>query len=189
MGFTHLNPHPSCLDYGNLLAVQVGLIGGLFHKGVGMAAHKEVNAASGSAEHGIRGISGIVFRVTDMGKGNHVIYLGTDLVHILLDRRNHIERRDTVGNIASHHILKAAKDTHHANLLAGALQLAAQTVVGAARLLTASPLDPATLIKNVCSPGGSTIEGVKSLDGDDFEAVVAKAVGASYKRNIELGKA
>ena len=70
-----------------------------------------------------------------------------------------------------------------------ALQLAAQTVVGAARLLTASPLDPSTLIKNVCSPGGSTIEGVKSLDGDDFEAVVAKAVGASYKRNIELGKA
>ena len=70
-----------------------------------------------------------------------------------------------------------------------AIALAAQTVVGAAKLLTASPLDPATLIKNVCSPGGSTIEGVKSLDNDGFEEIVAKAIGASYKRNIELGKA
>lgn len=69
-----------------------------------------------------------------------------------------------------------------------ALELAAQTVVGAAKLLTASPLDPETLIKNVCSPGGSTIEGVKSLDTDDFEATVAKAVGKSYARNLELGK-
>ena len=70
-----------------------------------------------------------------------------------------------------------------------ALALAAQTVTGAAKLLASSPLDPDTLIKNVCSPGGSTIEGVKSLDADGFEAAVAKAVAASYKRNLELGKA
>ena len=70
-----------------------------------------------------------------------------------------------------------------------AIALAAQTVVGAAKLLTASPLDPETLIRNVCSPGGSTIEGVKSLDADHFEEIVAKAIAASYKRNIELGKA
>ena len=69
-----------------------------------------------------------------------------------------------------------------------AIALAAQTVVGAAKLLTASPLDPETLIKNVCSPGGSTIEGVKSLDADDFEGAVEKAVAASYTRNQELGK-
>ena len=69
-----------------------------------------------------------------------------------------------------------------------AIELAAQTVIGAAKLLTAGPLDPATLIKNVCSPGGSTIEGVRSLDADDFEAVVARAIAASYKRNQELGK-
>lgn len=69
-----------------------------------------------------------------------------------------------------------------------AIELAAQTVIGAAKLLTESPLDPETLIKNVCSPGGSTIEGVKSLDHDDFEAITAAAVAASYKRNLELGK-
>lgn len=70
-----------------------------------------------------------------------------------------------------------------------AIALAAQTVIGAAKLLTASPLDPETLIRNVCSPGGSTIEGVRSLDSDGFEPIVAKAIAASYKRNLELGKA
>ena len=70
-----------------------------------------------------------------------------------------------------------------------ALALAAQTVVGAAKLLASSPLYPDTLVRNVCSPGGSTIEGVKSLDADGFEDTVAKAIAASYRRNIELGKA
>ncbi|MCH5299158.1 MAG: pyrroline-5-carboxylate reductase [Ruminococcus sp.] len=69
------------------------------------------------------------------------------------------------------------------------LTLAAQTVLGSAKLLLESGTDPDILIKNVCSPGGSTIEGVKSLEGDGLESIVKKAVGASYKRNIELGKA
>lgn len=69
-----------------------------------------------------------------------------------------------------------------------ALALAAQTVIGAARLLTDSPLDPDTLIQKVCSPGGSTIEGVRSLDKDNFEKAVADAVAASYRRNLALGK-
>ena len=44
------------------------------------------------------------------------------------------------------------------------------------------------LIESVCSPGGSTIEGVKTLDGGAMEDVVRDAVMASYKRNLELGK-
>ncbi len=68
------------------------------------------------------------------------------------------------------------------------LELAAQTVIGAAKLLSESGTDPDILIKNVCSPGGSTIEGVKSLEADGLEGTVKKAVEAAYKRNIELGK-
>ncbi|MCH5304059.1 MAG: pyrroline-5-carboxylate reductase [Ruminococcus sp.] len=70
-----------------------------------------------------------------------------------------------------------------------ALTLAAQTVLGSAKLLIESKKDPSVLIENVCSPGGSTIEGVKSLDNDNLEDVVVNAVTASYERNIELGKA
>ncbi|MBQ3416723.1 MAG: pyrroline-5-carboxylate reductase [Ruminococcus sp.] len=69
-----------------------------------------------------------------------------------------------------------------------ALKLAAQTVKGGAKLLSESPLTPDVLIKNVCSPGGSTIEGVKSLEEDKMEESVRKALAAAYKRNIELGK-
>ena len=44
------------------------------------------------------------------------------------------------------------------------------------------------LIRAVCSPGGSTIEGVKLLDASDFGKTVASAIDASYRRNQELGK-
>lgn len=69
-----------------------------------------------------------------------------------------------------------------------AVKLAAQTVMGSAKLLMESGKDPDTLKQNVCSPGGSTIEGVKSLDADGLGEIVAKAVNASFKRNVELGK-
>ena len=68
------------------------------------------------------------------------------------------------------------------------LKLASQTALGSAKLLMESGIDADTLIKNVCSPGGSTIEGVKSLEADNLEEIIAKAVDASYKRNVELGK-
>ena len=70
-----------------------------------------------------------------------------------------------------------------------ALQMAAQTVIGSAKLLMESGENPADLIEKVCSPGGSTIEGVKSLDNDNLADVVVNAVKAAYKRNVELGKA
>lgn len=70
-----------------------------------------------------------------------------------------------------------------------ALALAIQTVRGAAKMLenNSAPLDK--MIENVCSPGGSTIEGVKKLDEMKMEEAVSEAVAAAYKRNIELGKA
>lgn len=68
-----------------------------------------------------------------------------------------------------------------------ALLYAAQTAKGAAEMLLTYG-DSQTLIKNVCSPGGTTIEGVKSLDKDDLNGVVGNAVKASYKRTLELKK-
>lgn len=68
-----------------------------------------------------------------------------------------------------------------------ALRLAAQTVLGSAQLLINSGGDPEQLKQNVCSPGGSTIEGVKSLEKDGLETIISNAVKASCKRNRELG--
>ncbi len=69
-----------------------------------------------------------------------------------------------------------------------ALVMAEQTLVGTAKMLLETKGDPMTLCKNVCSPGGSTIEGVKSLENDGVGDIFSRAVEASYKRNIELGK-
>lgn len=69
-----------------------------------------------------------------------------------------------------------------------ALTLASQTVLGSAKLFIESGEEPSALIEKVCSPGGSTIEGVKSLDNDNLEDVIINAVLSSYERNIELGK-
>jgi pyrroline-5-carboxylate reductase len=65
---------------------------------------------------------------------------------------------------------------------------AAQTVMGAAKLTIESGREPADLCRAVCSPAGSTIEGVNVLNGCSFADDVAAAIAASYKRTVELGK-
>ena len=69
-----------------------------------------------------------------------------------------------------------------------ALGLAAQTVMGSAKMLMQSEKTADELRDAVCSPGGSTIEGVKSLNADNFDEVIATAIDKSFKRTIELGK-
>ena len=61
-------------------------------------------------------------------------------------------------------------------------------MLGAARLAVESEEDPGTLRDQVCSPGGSTIEGVNSLNRGPFAQEVRKAVRASFDRTVELGR-
>ena len=65
---------------------------------------------------------------------------------------------------------------------------AQQTMVGAATLAASSPETLETLRVRVCSPGGSTIEGVKKFQSLGLSDTVAEALGASYRRTLELGK-
>ena len=69
-----------------------------------------------------------------------------------------------------------------------ALEYAAQTLIGSAKNLLIKGESPEKLTRDVCSPGGSTIEGVKHLLANDFERTVGGAVHASYKKTQELGK-
>lgn len=71
---------------------------------------------------------------------------------------------------------------------AKALEYAAQTLSGAAELLLTTSKHPATLKDEVCSPSGSTIAGVHSLEENGFRAAVINAVTAAYQRTKELGK-
>ena len=65
---------------------------------------------------------------------------------------------------------------------------AEQTMLGAAKLALESGMDPDILKKNVCSPGGTTIEGVKSLEANELNRIVRDALIASFVRTKELAR-
>lgn len=67
-----------------------------------------------------------------------------------------------------------------------ALKIAAQTVYGSAKMILESDEHPWRLIDNVCSPGGTTIEGVMSLQADGFENAVHNAVNKSLDKDKKL---
>ena len=66
------------------------------------------------------------------------------------------------------------------------LQLAAQTVLGAAQMVLETGRDPIPLKDAVCSPGGATLQGVAVLERDDLKGIVTAAIDAAYKRTLEL---
>ena len=69
-----------------------------------------------------------------------------------------------------------------------ALLYAIGTVQGTAAMLSESGMHPAQLKDAVCSPGGSTIAGVKALENGSFRGDVMEAVKAAFTRTQELGK-
>ena len=69
-----------------------------------------------------------------------------------------------------------------------AIVYAAAMLEGTAKLVLETGTHPAALKDAVCSPGGSTIEGVRCLEKGAFRGTVSEAVEKSYKRTKELGK-
>lgn len=67
-----------------------------------------------------------------------------------------------------------------------ALKLARQTVLGAARLAIESGTAPEQLKRDVCSPGGATIEGIYVLEGADVPKAFENAVKAAYDKAKKL---
>ena len=65
-----------------------------------------------------------------------------------------------------------------------ALDYAAQMVIGTAKLLLETGEHPGALKDRVCSPAGSTIQGVRRLEEGAFRASVMDAVIAAYEKEF-----
>lgn len=69
-----------------------------------------------------------------------------------------------------------------------AIEYAAQTLMGAASMMLQSSKHPSQLKDDVCSPGGSTICGIKVLEEKGVRGAVMDCICATYNKNLELGK-
>jgi pyrroline-5-carboxylate reductase len=69
-----------------------------------------------------------------------------------------------------------------------ATRLAAQTCLGAGKMLVESSDKPSQLRKNVTSPNGTTEAALKSFEASGFADIVNKAVKAASDRSEELGR-
>jgi len=69
-----------------------------------------------------------------------------------------------------------------------ATKLAAQTMLGSAKMVLTTGKHPSELKDMVCSPGGTTIEGIKKLEEGGVRSALINAVRAATERAIELGQ-
>ena len=69
---------------------------------------------------------------------------------------------------------------------ARALEYAAQMTAGTAKLMLETGAHPGAMKDAVCSPGGTTIQGVRTLEEAGFRGAVMDAVIASYEKTLEL---
>ena len=65
-------------------------------------------------------------------------------------------------------------------------EYAARTIKGAAAMLVSSERHPGELKDEVCSPGGTTIEGIYALENGGFRGTVMRAVMSAYEKAKRL---
>ena len=71
---------------------------------------------------------------------------------------------------------------------AKAMDYAAMTMAGSAEMFLTTKQHPGALKDAVCSPGGSTIAGIRVLEQHGFRSAAMDCVVAAYHKNKELGK-
>ncbi|MES9682229.1 pyrroline-5-carboxylate reductase [Bacillus sp. AFS001701] len=69
-----------------------------------------------------------------------------------------------------------------------AYKLAAQAVLGAAKMVLETELHPGELKDQVCTPGGATIEAIAELEKQGFRSSIISAMERCTEKSVSLGK-
>lgn len=69
-----------------------------------------------------------------------------------------------------------------------AYTIAAQAILGSAKMVLETSMHPGELKDNVCSPGGTTIAAVASLEENNFRSTLIEAVVACADKSREMNK-
>lgn len=69
-----------------------------------------------------------------------------------------------------------------------AYKFVSQSVLGSAKMVLETNIHPAQLKDNVCSPGGTTIEAVKSLEEHGFRSAVICAMSEAIEKSMKMSK-
>ena len=69
-----------------------------------------------------------------------------------------------------------------------AYKYAANMLIGSSKLFLSSGKSPSELKDSVCSPNGTTIEGVRALEKGAFRSSVFEAVRATYEKTLKLSE-
>ena len=67
-----------------------------------------------------------------------------------------------------------------------ALEYAARTLIGTAELMLQTGDHPGKMKDAVCSPGGSTIQGVRALEMGGFRSAITEAIVKTWEKNKEF---
>ena len=64
-----------------------------------------------------------------------------------------------------------------------AYKMVSQAVLGSAKMVLETGMHPGALKDMVCSPGGTTIEGLAALEENNFRGAIIKACDANFQKN------
>ena len=104
-----------------------------------------------------------------------------------------VEETENTTNVEAPTVEKTEEAMADAAVVGGmprkqAYNFAAQSVLGAAKMVLESGKHPGELKDMVCSPGGTTIEAVKVLENEGMRSSVINAVCACIEKSKEMSK-
>lgn len=144
------------------------------------------------AAQSLHGASGIAFahgaEESDRAWCDRVFQSIGRVVHV---QEDHLHAVTGVSGSGPAYVLMMIEAMSDGGVMAGlprdvALQLAAQTVLGAAAMVQETGVHPAILREQVTSPAGTTIAALRVLEERGFRGAVMDAVFAAAQRSREL---